>query len=75
MHAVTTTAPFRVSIATFGTSHGFPNNARSPLVIYYDAFVAARDGDGASRLVANGWTRPWAWGVFDFHHYHSCYHH
>ncbi len=49
----------------------FPNNAVYPLLLYRAVFDAARDGDGAALLERNGWTRPWAWGVFEYHHYHT----
>ena len=58
----------RVYLESDGT---FPNNPRFPVVVYRDVFCEARDGDGAELLVRNGWTRPWAWGVFTYHHYHS----
>ena len=49
----------------------WPNNANYPLIVYCGAYDSERDGDGRVLLQANGWTSPWAWGVFDFHHYHS----
>ena len=49
----------------------FPNNAAWPVLLYRQVFDEARDGDGAELLMANGWSRPWAWGVFSYHHYHS----
>jgi uncharacterized protein YjlB len=58
----------RVFVPPDGT---FPNNGRWPLLLYRSVYDAASDGDGAALLRANGWTDPWAWGVFDFHHYHT----
>ena len=49
----------------------FPNNAAWPVLLYRNCFDEVRDGDGAKLLTANGWSRPWAWGVFSYHHYHS----
>ena len=49
----------------------FPNNAAWPLLLYRQVFDETKDGDGAALLTANGWSRPWAWGVFTYHHYHS----
>merc|ERR1712072_218341 len=50
----------------------FPNNEDYPLLLYRGAWDTNRTrNQGEEALVSNGWTRPWAWGVYDFHHYHS----
>mmetsp|Transcript_8370 Transcript_8370/g.14066 ORF Transcript_8370/g.14066 Transcript_8370/m.14066 type:complete len:212 (+) Transcript_8370:67-702(+) len=49
----------------------FPNNRNQPLLLYQGVYEEARDGDGSALLMRNGWSQPWAWGVFTYHHYHS----
>ena len=58
---------FRVYLRGDGT---FPNNPECPLLIYKDAFRGTPE-EASSLLSLNGWTLPWAWGVFKYHHYHS----
>jgi uncharacterized protein YjlB len=68
------TSPFsalRIWLKSDGT---FPNNDSSPLLIYKRVLSGADAADqrrGERLLVENGWTSPWAWGVFNYHHYHS----
>ena len=45
--------------------------AARPLSALVALRSAARDGDGAALMTTHGWTAPWAWGVFEYHHYHS----
>ena len=64
-------AAFDVSIVFLDRdAEGWPNNQQHPLIVYHDCFDSAAR-DGASVMVRNGWTSPWAWGVFPYHHYHS----
>ena len=51
----------------------FPNNAAFPLLVFRRAMELPQltGRDGAALLTKNGWTPPWAWGVFEYHHYHS----
>lgn len=60
----------RVWLRSDGT---FPNNERYPLLVFKLAMEDPRREplEGEQLLVANGWTAPWAWGVFSYHHYHS----
>ena len=67
------TSPFstiRVWLKSDGT---FPNNDAHPLLIYQRVLTGAdaSQSRGAALLTENGWTSPWAWGVFSYHHYHS----
>lgn len=48
----------------------FPNNQDHPVLLFQDAFHETRR-DAEQLIVQNGWTAPWAWGIFSFHHYHS----
>lgn len=45
--------------------------AAQPLSALVALRSAVRDGDGAALMTTHGWTAPWAWGVFEYHHYHS----
>lgn len=60
----------RVWLKSDGT---FPNNDAHPLLIYQRVLAGteASQSRGAALLTENGWTSPWAWGVFPYHHYHS----
>lgn len=60
----------RVWLKSDGT---FPNNEAHPLLIYQRVLAGteATQTRGAALLTENGWTSPWAWGVFSYHHYHS----
>ena len=52
----------------------FPNNDNFPLLVFVNAMDDPRRErllSAEQLLVANGWTDPWAWGVFSYHHYHS----
>ena len=67
------TGPFsalRVWLKSDGT---FPNNDAYPLLVYQRVLTGAdaSQSKGAALLTQNGWTSPWAWGVFSYHHYHS----
>uniref|UniRef100_A0A7S2BYP1 Cupin type-2 domain-containing protein n=1 Tax=Florenciella parvula TaxID=236787 RepID=A0A7S2BYP1_9STRA len=77
-----TAAPFEVITTRLSPDpdSGFTNNAQWPLIVYKHALRMDEDEDegqdqGCDRMVSlmvsNGWTRPWAWGVFSYHHYHS----
>ena len=48
----------------------YPNNDRYPLIFLHDCW---HDSDQTARqqLIKQGWTSPWAWGIFSYHHYHS----
>jgi hypothetical protein len=63
--------PFPVLRLFLNRNGEFPNNEAYPLVIYKKVFDGNSDFDGQDLLVSNGWTSPWAWGVFEFHHYVS----
>lgn len=64
--------PFPVMRVYLQTDGTFPNNADYPLLLYQGAWDAGKSRrQGEEALVSNGWTRPWAWGVFTYHHYHS----
>ena len=57
----------RVFLQDDGT---FPNNPHHPLLLFRKAFDETQR-QGSRRLVDQGWTSPWVWGIFEFHHYHS----
>jgi uncharacterized protein YjlB len=58
---------FRIYMKDDGT---FPNNSDCPLILYQHAFQGS--GQEATKAIRkSGWTDPWAWGVYPFHHYHS----
>ena len=62
-----TVAPFEIVTTRLGPDldSGFTNNAQWPLIVYKHAMGADEDPDqGRDRMVSNGWTSPWAWGVF-----------
>ncbi|CAE8618978.1 unnamed protein product [Polarella glacialis] len=48
----------------------FPNNPDYPLLIFQGLHSGLLEG-AAEHFVENGWTLPWAWGIFEYHHYHS----
>ena len=48
----------------------FPNNSQHPLLLFQSAFQRS-ELEGASILKTAGWTSPWVWGIFPYHHYHS----
>jgi uncharacterized protein YjlB len=48
----------------------FPNNEDHPLFLFRDHFHGTR-AEGSRMLAENGWTSPWVWGIYPFHHYHS----
>jgi uncharacterized protein YjlB len=61
-------------------SGGIPNSSL-PLLIYRGAVPVTGGGDagklaGAFERIfaANGWTRSWRNGIYDFHHFHSTAH-
>ena len=48
----------------------YPNNEEVPTLIY----KGAHDGDertGRDALLRHGWSEPWKWGIFPYHHYHT----
>ena len=48
----------------------FPNNEDLPTLIY----KGAHNGDertGRDALLRHGWSEPWKWGIFTYHHYHT----
>eukprot|EP00929_Paragymnodinium_shiwhaense_P085142 TRINITY_DN45594_c0_g1_i1.p1 TRINITY_DN45594_c0_g1~~TRINITY_DN45594_c0_g1_i1.p1 ORF type:complete len:197 (+),score=39.46 TRINITY_DN45594_c0_g1_i1:194-784(+) len=63
--------PFPVLRSYLQSDGTFPNNERYPLLVYQGVWKGMSRRDGEAALLKNGWTSPWAWGVFDFHHYHS----
>jgi uncharacterized protein YjlB len=63
--------PFPVLRLFLARNGDFPNNEACPLLIYKKVFDDSSDFNGQDLLVSNGWTSPWAWGVFEFHHYVS----
>merc|ERR1712232_478484 len=65
------TEPFPVLRAYLSGDGTFPNNDDFPLIVYQGACANYGRQRGAQTLVKNGWTRPWAWGGFPYHHYHS----
>mmetsp|Transcript_16151 Transcript_16151/g.24598 ORF Transcript_16151/g.24598 Transcript_16151/m.24598 type:complete len:208 (-) Transcript_16151:1035-1658(-) len=58
---------FRLFMKDDGT---FPNNENHPLMIYKNCFHGSQS-EAEMKIVEGGWTSPWVWGVFTFHHYHS----
>lgn len=48
----------------------FPNNSHHPLLLFKSAFHGS-PAAGEEAIVEGGWTHPWAWGIFPYHHYHS----
>ncbi|GGH06648.1 hypothetical protein GCM10007036_01110 [Alsobacter metallidurans] len=54
---------------------GIPNS-QLPLLVYREAFPPSGDVARAFERIfaANGWTRSWRNGVFDYHHFHSTAH-
>jgi uncharacterized protein YjlB len=48
----------------------FPNNPNHPLLLFRDSFQGSQE-KGSQLLIKGGWTSPWVWGVFTYHHYHS----
>ena len=49
----------------------YPNNAQYPTLLLKAVFDGTQD-EGVRRITADGqWTSPWAWGIFEYHHYHS----
>ena len=58
-----------VERAWLGDDGTFPNNATYPLLVYRQCCRESEDA-GSKLLTRNGWTSPWAWGIFEFHHYH-----
>jgi uncharacterized protein YjlB len=68
------TTPLRVVRIWLRDDGTFPNNEFAPLLVFFNATSDPRCPEaegGAELLVRNGWTSPWAWGVFTYHHYHS----
>ena len=67
------TSPFSIQRVWLKSDGTFPNNHQSPLLVYKRVLegAAASHSRGAELLVKNGYTSPWAWGVFSYHHYHS----
>lgn len=55
--------------AYFKDDGTFPNNPSHPLLIYKNVWDGSTNG--VDLFIRNGWTQPWAWGIFEFHHYHS----
>ena len=49
----------------------FPNNPHYPLLIFAGGCEHLDSAATERAIVAASWSAPWAWGVFDFHHYHS----
>lgn len=58
---------YRLFMKNDGT---FPNNNDHPLLLYRNSFNGSQQ-EAESLIVGAGWTSPWVWGVFEFHHYHS----
>lgn len=48
----------------------FPNNLHYPTILLKSPFCGT-EKEAENLIVAGGWTRPWAWGIFPYHHYHS----
>jgi uncharacterized protein YjlB len=48
----------------------FPNNANHPLLIFQSAFCQSQ-AEAERAIEKANWTRPWVWGIFPYHHYHS----
>lgn len=65
-----TVAPFDIFRLFMSDDGTFPNNNRFPLLLYKAAFSGTQI-EGQTLITQNGWTQPWAWGVFSYHHYHS----
>lgn len=49
----------------------FPNNPQHPLLYFKSAFAQGDEREGSRILTKAGWTSPWVWGIFPYHHYHS----
>ena len=58
---------FRLYMEDDGT---FPNNPIYPLILFQNAYHETEEA-ARQAIVNAGWTSPWAWGVFPYHHYHS----
>ena len=67
---VQTNQPFQI-LRLFMRGDGvFPNNSDHPVLIFKSALsLSQKESDRA--ITKSGWTSPWAWGIFDYHHYHS----
>eukprot|EP00662_Eupelagonemidae_sp_cell21_P057118 gene57118-biopygen38950 len=48
-----------------------PNNPEQPLLLYRGVAPPTKEPDPAGLLTKHGWTRPWSWQIFDYHHYHT----
>lgn len=48
----------------------FPNNPDYPLILVPKTSHHTTESARAS-IINAGWTQPWAWGIFPYHHYHS----
>ena len=58
----------RVYLVDDGT---FPNNDQYPTLLLKSVFDGTQ-AEGVRRITNDGkWTPPWAWGIFEYHHYHS----
>ena len=54
----------------------FPNNPIHPVLIWKHLLKAWGSSSslqtiGILRIEQGGWTTPWIWGVFPYHHYHT----
>eukprot|EP00449_Zooxanthella_nutricula_P018257 CAMPEP_0198541840 /NCGR_PEP_ID=MMETSP1462-20131121/55285_1 /TAXON_ID=1333877 /ORGANISM="Brandtodinium nutriculum, Strain RCC3387" /LENGTH=114 /DNA_ID=CAMNT_0044272027 /DNA_START=47 /DNA_END=388 /DNA_ORIENTATION=+ len=65
------TEPFDVLRCYLDDDGTFPNNSDYPVLFCRAVWHSRSRQEGEAAMIANGWTRPWAWGVFPFHHYHS----
>lgn len=49
----------------------FANNDMYPTLLLKSVFDGTQ-AEGVRRITNDGkWTPPWAWGIFEYHHYHS----
>lgn len=52
----------------------FPNNEKYPLILLKGAWNQnkSQQDDAVHQITTvSGWTSPWVWGIYEFHHYHS----
>jgi uncharacterized protein YjlB len=54
-----------------GDNGTVPNNMHHPLFLFKSIFLGSQQE--GERVITDGgsWTRPWVWGIFPYHHFHS----
>uniref|UniRef100_A0A7S1BIQ6 Cupin type-2 domain-containing protein n=1 Tax=Corethron hystrix TaxID=216773 RepID=A0A7S1BIQ6_9STRA len=73
LHKIKPTEHFTEAYRLFMKSDGtFPNNPNHPLLIFRGTSnFTGKEDEGRRALQKAGWTAPWKWIVFPYHHYHS----